>query len=130
MFYIFCLTLLLALAQPSHANVPPPAEPTVNGTLERLPEPVGGMSALAKAVKYPEAACNEGIQGVVLLKVTLGASGEIQKTEVSTSVRADIDQAAVDAVKSITWSPAKDLTGKNIAVTFLLPVTFKLAPKP
>jgi len=130
MSFVITIIMAMVIAMPlSASSTMLDKEPSVV-SLDRMPEPVGGVAALGLAVKYPELAKKEGVEGVVLVKLTIASTGKIVKAEVSSPVRADLDQAALDAAKAVSWIPGKDKNGDSIETTIILPIKFKLAEKP
>ena len=73
---------------------------------------------------YSEEAREAGIEGVVILEVTVGPSGRVQETKVLRSIP-PLDQAAVEAVKQWIYKP-KIIDGKARTVIFTVTVNFKL----
>lgn len=88
-----------------------------------LARPLGGYQTTPR---YPEAARREGIEGVVMLRFQVLASGKVGTVQVQHSAgREDLDQAAVEAVKTWRFEPAR--RGKEaVAVWVTLPVRFEL----
>jgi TonB family protein len=91
----------------------PPDQPTITGPrlLSRVP-PV-----------YPEAAKKAGIEGTVILSVSLDEKGAVIRARVIKSVP-ELDQAALDAVRQWKYEPMK-VDGKARPVVFTVPVEFK-----
>jgi len=115
-----CWALLIALAEETSS------EPSEKSTAcEVVPMPVGGMTALAGNVVYPETARKEGRQGAVHVKVRIAPSGEIETTEVIQSVAEDLDRAAVEAICKTEWTPGSS-KGQPAACEVVLPIQFKL----
>jgi protein TonB len=56
---------------------------------------------------YPAGALADRVGGVVLLRVLVSEKGEPQRVEVSRGVRADLDEAAVAAVRQWTFEPGR-----------------------
>lgn len=130
MSFVIAILSAMVIAMPSSASTSMSDQAPSVASLERMPEPVGGVAVLGQVVKYPELAKKEGVEGVVLVKLTIASTGKIAKAEVSSSVRADLDQAALDAAKAVSWIPARDKNGESIESTIILPIKFKLAEKP
>ena len=78
--------------------------------------------------KYPASAMAENIQGDVVTKLWLDDTGNVTKVEVAKSLRKDLDEAAVAAVKQWKFKPAKK-NGKPIAVWTAVPFRFKISGK-
>ena len=75
---------------------------------------------------YPEAARREGAEGVVTLRFEVLTSGKVGTVQVQRSTRRpDLDRAAVEAIKTWLFEPAR--RGKEaVAVWVILPVRFEL----
>ncbi len=87
------------------------------------PIPIGGFEAIQRNLIYPEDALKAKVQGTVILLVQISEKGEIGKVRVKKTLGGNCDQAAIDAVKSIKWKPAK-VKGKPVAVWVSVPVRF------
>lgn len=89
----------------------------------RPSRPVGGYQVKPW---YPESARQEGIQGTTELKVLVGANGSVgQVLVVKSAGHPDLDRAAVDAVKTWRFDPAR--RGREaVAIWVIIPVQFKL----
>ena len=76
---------------------------------------------------YPGRAMLDGTSGVVQVRITVNASGEVDAVSVSgSSGSAALDRAAVEAVYRWTFSPALDTHGQPMVCTIYLPVNFKI----
>jgi TonB family protein len=95
---------------------------------DKPPEILGGMEALQKNIVYPKEAAQEGIEGKVLVTVGIQADGTLGRVTILESVRADLDEAAQDAVQKTRWLPAEK-DGKPISCTVVIPIQFKLESK-
>ena len=85
--------------------------------------PLGGYQTTPH---YPESARREGAEGVVTLRFEVLTSGKVGTIQVQRSAgRPDLDRAAVEAVKTWLFEPAR--RGKEaVAVWVTLPVRFEL----
>ncbi|MFA7330501.1 MAG: energy transducer TonB [Candidatus Delongbacteria bacterium] len=97
--------------------------------LLEAPGPVGGPQALAAALTYPPTALREGLEGEVRLQVEIGADGRVGEVLVLQTARADLDSAAVHAVRDCPWVAGRSAEGPQ-PCTVVVPVNFRLAPKP
>lgn len=111
---------------------PPPPAPEDDGEMQIFvaydepPRPVGGFAAIQRALKYPEIARKVGIEGRVIVQVLVSDKGEVVKTKILKSLgHSGLDEAAVDAIRSVKWKPAKQ-RDKPVAVWVSIPVIFKL----
>lgn len=76
-------------------------------------------------VSYPESAKRDSFEGQVVIEFEISRSGLIGKCRVIKSARADLDSAALDAVKRARFSPAI-YQGDSVTATVAMPVRFKL----
>ena len=98
--------------------------------VETMPQFPGGDAALlqflAKSIKYPVIAQENGIQGRVILRFVVSKTGTIDNVTVLRSLDPTCDKEAIRVVKSMPkWIPGKQ-NGNNVPVYFTLPVVFKL----
>lgn len=96
--------------------------------MKKYPQPEGGMAALTKAVVYPEAAKKDSVTGTVYVQVEILSNGTIAATKIERSVRADLDSAAVKAIRSVRWEPGENEAGP-VATWVVVPMQFKLENK-
>ncbi|MBN2010419.1 M56 family metallopeptidase [candidate division KSB1 bacterium] len=90
------------------------------------PQPIGGFVMLQKNLVYPETARKEGVEGKVMLQVNIDESGIVQHVNIVQSLNAECDEAAINAVKSTKWEPARQ-QDKSVAVWVSIPIVFKLS---
>jgi periplasmic protein TonB len=115
-----------AKLQPASANAA--RQPSVNsvaqtvGTTPTKPaQPINNPNPT-----YPPEAVQQGLEGRVILSVTIAASGEVTRVTVAESCGYDVlDQAALDAVRRWRFSPATR-GGKPVEWTARLPIRFRL----
>ena len=110
----------ISAAEP--ATIPSPQ------ALDKMPEPIGGLTAIMQLVSYPKSAIEDGIEGKVLLTVVVDNGGNVQSVQVLEGVRSDLDKAAVKALEKSKWTPAQK-DGKPQEASIIVPVQFKLASK-
>jgi TonB family protein len=142
---LFAATLLvvlgLGIVACSDAVAPPAADETTVETesaqsetissddvfikVQERPQLKGGMQALQEAIQYPEAAKEEGIEGRVFVQFVVGENGDVLKPTVTRGVHESLDQAALNAVKDLSFEPGRQ-DGEAVKVKMALPVTFKL----
>lgn len=94
-------------------------------SVDEMPSIVGGLKALVDKIKYPKEAKDAGIEGKVFIKAYIDENGNVVGTEILKSVDSELDKAAVEAVKSIEFTPGK-LKGKPVKVQVVIPIVFKL----
>jgi TonB family protein len=113
----------------------PPASPAETEMefvpYDEPPKPVGGFSAIGKALAYPEEAKAKGITGMVQIYCQVLADGRTGKVTVADNETGDksLADAAVAAVSQITWIPAKQ-EGESVSVWVTIPIDFSLNDKP
>ena len=98
--------------------------------VEEMPEFPGGqaelMSFIAKSIKYPVVAQENGIQGRVTCTFVVNRDGTIVVAQVVRGIVHAIDKEALRVINSMPkWKPGKQ-RGKPVRVKFTLPVTFRL----
>lgn len=93
------------------------------------PLPVGGMASLGEQIKYPAGALRDSLEGQVNLQVQVDAAGRVMEILVQQPVRADLDSAAVRAVRAAAWQPGRS-GDEAVACTVVVPVRFKIDHKP
>ena len=91
--------------------------------LTELARPLGGYQTTPR---YPESARRQGVEGVTTLRFIVLANGHVGQIAISRSAgHIDLDRAAVDAVRTWRFEPAR--RGKEaVAVWVTLPVRFEL----
>ena len=87
--------------------------------------PVFDRAILASRIKYPALAKRQGIEGLVLLRLYITASGKVERIEVEEDPGYGLAQAAVKAFTGLQGKPAL-LGGKAVPVTLRYPVRFTL----
>ena len=98
--------------------------------VEEMPDYPGGQGELckfiAKSIKYPVIAQENGIQGRVIVTFVVERDGSITDVRVAKSVDPSLDKEAVRVTKSMPhWNPGMQ-NGGPVRVKFTLPVTFRL----
>lgn len=111
----------------------PDVEPEPFVVVEEMPMFPGGDSILlktiAESVKYPESAKAKEIQGRVIVRFCITASGTVNKVSVLRGVDPDLDAEAIRVVSSLPqFKPGKQ-GGKAVPVWYMVPITFALDGK-
>ncbi len=84
------------------------------------------MKHVGDSFKYPDQALKDTIQGRVITQFVIGSDGKVKDVKILRSVNEDLDEEALRIVNSIPdYTPAYH-NGKAVAVSFMLPITFKL----
>ena len=129
-------------AQGSQSAPPPPPMSPQKSTdpsdlvftvVEVMPEFPGGQGALlqflAKSIKYPVIAQQNGIQGRVTCSFVVGKDGVIRNIEVIRGVDPSLDLEATRVISMMPkWNPGMQ-KGKEVNVKYTVPVTFRLQGK-
>ena len=115
---------------PSDNETPPPPPSPKGGIVfvpyDEPPVPIGGFPAIQKNLVYPENARKAGIEGRVTVYAEVDENGNVVRTKVVTSLGPNgCDEAAINALKSVKWYPAKQ-RDKNVKVWIAVPVDFRL----
>jgi len=113
-------------------EAPPPPPPDDQSLQVRFiphdepPQPVGGYTAIQRSLTYPEIALKAGVEGQVLVWAFVDKHGNVTNTLVKKSLGNNgCDEAAVKAIKSVKWKPAKQ-RDDPVGVWVMVPVEFKL----
>lgn len=98
--------------------------------VEDMPEFPGGEVELrkyiAKSVKYPVIAQENGIQGRVYVSFVVSKKGEVTDVKVARGVDPNLDKEAIRVVKAMPkWKPGKQ-RGKPVKVSYTVPINFVL----
>jgi TonB family protein len=93
--------------------------------VDSMPEPIGGIGAIEKKIKYPESAKRAGVEGRVYVKAFINEDGNVDATQILKGVGASLDEAASNAVKETKFKPGKQ-NGKPVKVQVVVPIQFKL----
>jgi periplasmic protein TonB len=104
--------------------------PEVFTIVEEMPMFPGGDDSLrryiAKSVKYPEVARENGIQGRVFVQFVINGKGRVEQTKVVRGVDPSLDREAMRIIEALPpWQPGKQ-RGKPVKVSFTVPINFKL----
>ena len=86
--------------------------------------------AIAANVHYPVEALRNQVQGRVFVSFRVGVSGAVEEVKVVKGVSAELDQAAVAAVKKLTGFTPGRQDGEPVSVSFTMPVTFTISQAP
>ncbi|MCD8263060.1 MAG: energy transducer TonB [Tannerellaceae bacterium] len=98
--------------------------------VEEMPQFPGGDAALlqfiAKSIKYPVIAQENGIQGRVVCSFVVNKDGTIVDAEVVRGVDPSLDKEALRVINTMPkWTPGKQ-RGKPVRVKYTVPITFRL----
>ena len=98
--------------------------------VEEMPEFPGGQAALmsfiAKSIKYPVVAQENGIQGRVTCSFVVNKDGSLVDAEVIRGIDPSLDKEALRVINTMPkWKPGKQ-RGKPVRVKFTVPINFRL----
>lgn len=107
-----------------------PEEQTIFEVVENMPDFPGGMPALmqylAKNIKYPTIAQENGTQGRVIVQFVVNKDGSIVDPKVVRSVDPYLDKEAIRVISTMPkWKPGMQ-RGKPVRVKYTVPVMFRL----
>lgn len=116
--------------EPLDVPPPPPSveeeEPEIFIVVEDMPELIGGIVSLQKAVRYPEVARLAGIEGVVVVQLVINEDGTPSDPIILRSAGDILNDAAVEALLKQRFKPGRQ-RGKPVRVQMAFPVTFRLS---
>ena len=76
---------------------------------------------------YPEAAEREGVEGEVILRLTVEVDGTVSRAEVAGGGGHGFDQAALDAAPGLLFEPARDGSGNPFRAVIKFRYRFELS---
>ena len=108
------------------ANPLPPEKDKIYDTCDIMPEFPGGQNALlqflAKNIKYPTEAQQQGKQGKVVVTFVIETNAKVTQ-----SLYPSLDEESLRIVKSMPkWTPGKMKDGKVVRVQYTVPLTYRL----
>lgn len=95
-----------------------------------MPQFPGGEEALVRHISsnlsYPRIAIEAGVQGRVVARFVVGATGLVRDIEIMRSLHPECDKEVIRVINLIPqWIPGK-MGNENVSVYFTLPVIFRL----
>lgn len=120
---LFLAAAITVWAQTPEAGTKPSQD--TKQEIDQLPMPVGGVEAIAKALKYPKTARADSVQGTVYVEATVDVEGKVVKAVAQKGVREDLDKAALEAVKKVKFKPGMH-KGKPVEAIVTIPIAFRL----
>ncbi|SEO31126.1 outer membrane transport energization protein TonB [Mucilaginibacter gossypiicola] len=100
------------------------------GTLEVMPEPIGGAAAwakfLQKNLRFPGAAQDAGVSGRVFMSFIIEKDGSLSNIKVDRGAGYGFDEEATRVLKlAKAWKPGVQ-NGQNVRVRYSIPISFQL----
>src|SRR6476469_962456 len=123
----------LQLSEPGH---PEKVSDKTYTYVEQMPQLPGGggnaavVAAIQRALVYPPEAMRKGVEGRVFVSMTVGADGLVSNEKIMKDIGSGCDEAVLAAVRKLPRFQPGTQQGQPVAVTYTLPITFKLAPAP
>lgn len=96
--------------------------------VQKMPRLIGGPAAIEKNIHYPKMALKAGIEGTVIVQFVVSPKGIPIDLKIVRSVGAGLDQAALNAVRKVRFTPGIQ-RGRPVPVRMTVPVRFELRNK-
>jgi len=100
--------------------------------VEQMPELPGGggqlaiVTAIQKAVKYPQIALRNGVEGKVFVSFTVNPKGDVTDVKIVRGLGYGLDEETMRAIKTLPrFIPGKQ-NGREVSVSFTVPVTYRI----
>lgn len=90
-----------------------------------MPELIGGLQSLQQRIRYPESARAAGIEGRVMVQLSVDKSGAVSEAEIVRGVGYGLDEEALRVARMATFIPGA-VNGEPTEVKLSLPFTFQL----
>lgn len=99
-------------------------------TVDEMPRFPGGeqelLKFIAKSIKYPRDAQENGVQGRVICSFVVDVEGRVVEPEIVRGVFTSLDNEAKRVIAGMPrWTPGKQ-DGKTVRVLYTVPITFRL----
>lgn len=124
----YTLPINFALNNPKDSQIPAESGSEVFVVVETMPSFPGGnpQNWIAKNIKYPAIAVENGIQGKVYVQFVIEKDGSITDVKVIRGIDASLDNEALRVIKTMpNWNPGKQ-KGHPVRVTYTMPIAFSL----
>ncbi len=105
-------------------NLPPPPPPEDDEVYEFFAVSQKPVLIHKEKPVYPELARKAGIEGIVVVTVTIGKDGHVEDAKIFKSIPM-LDEAALEAARKCVFKPAKQ-RDKYVRVKMNIPFHFKL----
>ena len=93
--------------------------------VEEMPQPIGGLSALASQIKIPDTAWEAGVEGKVFLDIVVDEQGNVSDAKVLRGLEACLDKEALRVARLATFVPGRS-SGEPVKIRITIPTQFKL----
>ncbi len=123
-------TVVKAIQKVESTPAPEASKKESEIAVEVMPQYPGGQEAMTtyirNSLKYPSSAIDKSIEGRVICTFTIDATGNVTDIKVARGLSPELDAEAVRVVAGMpNWIPGRQ-NGKNCAVQYTIPITFKL----
>ncbi|MDA3860516.1 MAG: energy transducer TonB [Melioribacteraceae bacterium] len=122
---VFLLSSIIFIATASNLTSNTNQEGQYLAFAEVMPEPIGGIGAIIKSIKYPEMARRSGVEGKVYVLAHVNENGIAEDVKLVRGIGGGCDEEAMEAVKKAKYTPGKN-KGQNVRVKLTMAITFKL----
>jgi len=124
-----CLFVLLSAVGFRALSFQAPADSGKYQTrMDAMPEPVGGLAAIQRNVRYPELPKRAGIEGMVTIEALIDRNGNVAGTRIVSGVHPVLDKEAAEAVAKTKFTPGK-FQGNAVEARLTVPIRFRLDSK-
>jgi protein TonB len=93
--------------------------------VEEMPEPVAGIDAIRRNVRYPDMARNAGVEGMVVVQFVVDDEGAVRDAIVLKGIGAGCDEEALRVIRQTRFLPGRQ-RGKIVNVKMSIPIRFRL----
>ena len=94
--------------------------------LQEPPKFLGGEQWLADNMHYPPEAKERGVQGKVIVQLTIEKDGSVSNASLLRPINPYLDKEALRVVRMMhKWRPGVNKSGKIVRTTCYFPLTFK-----
>lgn len=83
------------------------------------------MQFIAKNIKYPKMAVENGLQGMTIVRFVVNEKGNTENFQILRSSYDILDKEAIRVIKLLKFNPGTN-NGKKVKVYYTLPVSFKM----
>jgi TonB family protein len=93
--------------------------------VEQMPELIGGLASIQRAIRYPTLAKKAGIEGRVFVQFIVDTHGSVIEANVVRGIGGGCDEEALRVVRQARFQPGRQ-RGEAVMVKMSIPITFKL----
>jgi TonB family protein len=97
---------------------------TKDTPLKKMPELIGGISAIQKELKYPRELRQANVTGRVFVNFIVNEFGEVEDPNIAVSLHVLADMEAIRVVRKAKFTPG-EVEGVPVRVRYSLPIHFR-----